>query len=389
MKISRLILVGLQVCALLVGGRSARAEEEHHRATHLGSASGRFAAPLVSEKDLRWRFRDEALKPDILSILRQARWQGDPADLFNAALNNPVVEYPIAVGSVMPFMSTRVNKKPVILRNVTWAGAEPAPAYAFQFLSKGRLYRCVTPKACSNFFVEDLGLEPKPVLALDCNSTARVPLGRPARVCLTLRNSGNAAESNIVVELPVPPQTVVTNLADGGIASDGRVRWQLPLLEAGESREICLALVPSEIAPLAISASAKGAVAAGVQTTCACEVFGISAILLEKTDDPDPVSIGDTTTYDVKVTNQGAADAHNVQVVVVIAPELVPVSSPDGQIDGQTVTFPNVPTLGPKAAVSYKVVAKGVRSGDGHTRFNLSADLLKSAIYAEESTTVY
>ena len=126
-----------------------------------------------------------------------------------------------------------------------------------------------------------------------------------------------------------------------------------------------------------------------MQNSCETIVAGIPAILLEKADDPDPVSIGDTTTYTVKVTNQGTADDSNVQVTVAIASALVPVSSSEGTIDGQTVTLPVVPKLAAKQAVTYKIVAKGVTAGDGHTKFTLSSDMLTSPISAEESTTVY
>jgi uncharacterized repeat protein (TIGR01451 family) len=90
----------------------------------------------------------------------------------------------------------------------------------------------------------------------------------------------------------------------------------------------------------------------------------IAAILLEKADDPDPVAIGCTTTYTVKVTNQGSADDSNVAVIVTIANELEPVSTSDATIAGQTVTLPVVPRLAAKQAVTYKIVAKGVKAGE-------------------------
>ena len=126
-----------------------------------------------------------------------------------------------------------------------------------------------------------------------------------------------------------------------------------------------------------------------MQSSCETVVAGIPAILLEKSDGPDPVAIGDTTTYTVKVTNQGTADDSDVQVTVTIAPELAPVSSAEGKIDGQVVTLPVIPKLAAKAAVTYKIVAKGVSAGDGHTKFTLTSDVLASPLNAEESTTVY
>jgi len=78
-----------------------------------------------------------------------------------------------------------------------------------------------------------------------------------------------------------------------------------------------------------------------------------------------------------------------VQVIVAIAPELAPLTSSEGTIVGNTVTLPVVPKLAPKAAVTYTIVAKGMIAGDGHTKFTLSSDMLKTPISAEESTTVY
>ena len=61
----------------------------------------------------------------------------------------------------------------------------------------------------------------------------------------------------------------------------------------------------------------------------------------------------------------------------------------NGTIEGQTVSFPILPHLAPKEMVTYKVVARGVKAGDGHTAFRLTSEMLKSPISAEESTHVY
>ena len=70
-------------------------------------------------------------------------------------------------------------------------------------------------------------------------------------------------------------------------------------------------------------------------------------------------------------------------------PIVTEVCTSEGTIDGQTVTLPTVPALAPKAAVTYKIVCKGVTAGDAHTVFKLSSDVLSSPITAEESTHVY
>jgi uncharacterized repeat protein (TIGR01451 family) len=181
----------------------------------------------------------------------------------------------------------------------------------------------------------------------------------------------------------------VNSATAGGHVSGNNLVWDLGSLNVNTPQDLCATFVSANSGTFDFNATAKGTCATAVSTSCSTKVEGISAILLEKWDDPDPVAIGETTTYTTKVTNQGSAADNNVRVVVTIAPELVPVSSPDGSIDGQTVTFPAVPSLGPKIAVTYKVVAKGVKAGVGYTRFSLTSDMLKSPVTATESTTVY
>jgi uncharacterized repeat protein (TIGR01451 family) len=379
----------LLIVAVLVLFFCSAAQAEQHRATHLGNPATRFAPPLNVPDDLRSRFRDEKLLPDIASVLHQWGWPGNLNDLRSAALTNEITEVKIPAGTVMPFMSSREEGKPICLRNVTWAGAEPISAYSFTFSSRDHRYRCVTPKPCSNFFIVDLGPEPKPVLALDCSVPDNMPVGRPVQVCLTLRNTGDALESRSVITLSIPETSTLTRLTEGGVVAKGFVTWQVERLAPNSAKKFCGVFTTRQTSPLSFKSRATGTIAKPVETACDTTVFGIPAILLEKADEPDPVSIGSTTTYTVKVTNQGTADDLNVQVVVTVAPELVPESCSEGSIVGQTVTLPLVPKLESKETVSYSIVARGVSPGDGHTKFVLSSEALKSPIIAEESTTVY
>jgi uncharacterized repeat protein (TIGR01451 family) len=368
---------------------TAAAQTEHHRATHLGNPATRFAPPMYAPDDLRALLRDEKLRPDFIEVLRQEGWPGNDEDFFAAGLTNQIVEWIIPVGAIMPFMSTRENGRVVCLRNVTWAGTEPIHAYTFVFKSNGRIYRCIMPKPCSNFFVEDFGPEPRSGLAIDCSVPEKIVSGRKMEVCLTVRNTGNIVEPKAVVTLQVPSNTVVTATTDGGIVTNNSVRWEISGLTPDSTKEVCTMLKTISPGTLAFNSSVSSENVLPVESSCQTAVVGIPAILLEKADDPDPVSLGDNTTYTVKVTNQGTADDSNVQVVVIIAPQLVPVSSSEGTIDGQTVTLPAVPILAAKQSVTYTIVAKGVNVGDGHTKFTLSSDVLKSPIFAEESTHVY
>jgi uncharacterized repeat protein (TIGR01451 family) len=227
------------------------------------------------------------------------------------------------------------------------------------------------------------------VLAVTCKSPEQQYRGRNFDTCYTIVNNGDAAAPNSKFDVIIPAGLTATSATAGGVISAGGISWDLGSLDPKASKDVCATFTTTNAGSYTLAGTVKGGCASNATTSCTTRVVGISAILLEKSDDPDPVAIGDTTTYTVKVTNQGSADDSNVQVVVTIADELVPISTTEGTIAGQTVTLPVVPKLGAKEAVTYKIVAKGVKAGDGHTRFTLSSDVLRSPINAEESTTVY
>ena len=465
------------------------AQAQQHRATFLGNPAHRFANPLKTPEDLRARFRDPRLKPDIASILEQWGWKGDLADLHRAAETAAISEAPIAVGTRMPFMSSRDNYKPVTLRDVLWAGKEPAPAYAFTFVSKGRKYRCVTPKACSNFFVEDLGPF-APALKLDVSAPASAGLcgpfdvkivvrnsgpaeatrvvvtdtlptgwktsdGRPsvrwdvgtlrsgeareavlpvtaaevgrgtvsakataaedgtvedsasteivapviaidcsvpAKVCLTVRNTGTAAELRTVVTLPIPEGAVPGATTGGGVVADGRVTWEIEGLTPQASRELCATFTLEKLGSLAFEASAKGSCAPAVATRCATQFIGVPAVLLEVVDLEDPIEVGKEVVYDIRVLNQGFGALNNVRMVCFLPSSQEFVSATGttpAHHQDRVVTLDPLPVIEPKGTVSWRLVVKAAIADDARFKVELRSDEFETPLHENESTRQY
>lgn len=223
----------LALVVLLISQALMPAHAQQHRATRLGNPAHRFAKPLQKPEDLRALFKDPKLRADVESVLRQANWQGDVEDLRKAAATAEIGAVRIPVGTRLPFMSTRRQGKPVALIDVEWAGKEAMPAYEFDFASRGRRYRCLTPKPCANFLVIDLG--PLAALELTRSMPGEVSLCEPFEMKLTVRNSGGAALSQVRIEdslLSCVPR--VEPGAPGAI--------EVGALQPGETREIRIRL---------------------------------------------------------------------------------------------------------------------------------------------------
>lgn len=182
--------------ALALGALAVTAQAQQHRATRLGNPATRFARPLKKADDLRVMLRAEKLKADVAAVLAEVGWAGDVADLDRAAATAEVSPIQIASGTRLPFMAARKKGKAYAMRDVLWAGRKPIDAFGFEFTSKCRRYRLVTPKACSNFWVEDIGADPseacnpKPVLppVVSLSGARETCVTQPVDYAITVQN---------------------------------------------------------------------------------------------------------------------------------------------------------------------------------------------------------
>jgi hypothetical protein len=128
-------------------------------------------------------------------------------------------------------------------------------------------------------------------------------MGRPFDVSFSVANQGDAVAAGTVLEVPIPAGLTVNSASSGGQTSATKVTWDLSSLAANASQKVSATFVSANAGNFQFSPTAKGACAKAVTSACQTRVVGVAAILLEKADDPDPVGVGETTTYTVKITN--------------------------------------------------------------------------------------
>ena len=179
--------VAILAPALALGFLAVTAEAQQHKAIRLGNPATRFAKPLKKADDLRVLLRSDKMKADIAAILNEVAWKGNHEDVDRAAASAEISSVQVPTGTRLPFMASRKNKKPHALIDVLWAGPKPIDAFAFEFSSNCERYRLVTPKACSNFWIEDLGkdtADPKCVAAPPPPPPV-VSVSGPGEACVT------------------------------------------------------------------------------------------------------------------------------------------------------------------------------------------------------------
>jgi hypothetical protein len=190
-------LVSILAPALALGVLAVAAEAQQHKAIRLGNPATRFAKPMKKADDLRVLLRSDKMKADVQAVLNEVAWKGNVEDLDRAAATAEISAVQIPSGTRLPFMASRKNRKPHALVDVLWAGKKPIDAFAFEFSSNCERYRLVTPKPCSNFWVEDLGKDnadpkcapappPPPVVSVSGASEACVT--QPVEYAVTVTN---------------------------------------------------------------------------------------------------------------------------------------------------------------------------------------------------------
>ncbi|MCC6232968.1 MAG: DUF11 domain-containing protein [Verrucomicrobiales bacterium] len=231
-----------------------------------------------------------------------------------------------------------------------------------------------------------------PSLQLACTAPANALINRPVEVCLTVTNSGDAPDPKVTLQLPIPAGTTLAGATLGGTATGNVVVWELGALDPHSARTACATFTSTQPNSLALAPTAQGQCSPPTQSTCATEVRGIFAILLEVIDLEDPVEVGHEVTYEIQVTNQGSSDGTQIKLVCPLpaTQEFVSGSGPTSvRAEGSTVHIEPLAKLAPKEKATWRVVVKAVNGGDTRFQALLTSEQFARPIEEFEATEQY
>lgn len=218
-------------------------------------------------------------------------------------------------------------------------------------------------------------------------------LGKVAKYNITVSNIGDTTLENVTVT-DLPPANAVVIDAGGAQQTAEQAVWSVGTLAAGQSRSMTLDLTARGpgVTVNRVTATASGGLSDSAEAQTLWK--GYPAVLLEMVDDPDPLlaAKGESTTYTIRVTNQGTAADSNVQVTVEFPAQVSPTAAGGataGQIQGNVVTFAPLPSIAAKQVATWTITAKAVSEGDARITSKLTTGLLKSPVIEVEATQVY
>jgi uncharacterized repeat protein (TIGR01451 family) len=215
-------------------------------------------------------------------------------------------------------------------------------------------------------------------------------IGKTATYHIVVTNDGDVDMNDLKVTDTAPEQSTILT-AEGATVNGNTAVWALPALQKGAQQSYDVKLTSRTPGNLCNTATLDTAKGVQFKAQACTEWIGVTGVLVELVDDPDPIQVGETTTYTIRVTNQGSTrDIEGMNVKAIFGDEIDPLNpSAGGTINGKVVTWATVPRIPPKQAVTVTVVGKGVKAGDHRLQTQVTTRTRTNPIISFESTTVY
>lgn len=220
----------------------------------------------------------------------------------------------------------------------------------------------------------------------------------PTRYFITVKNTGKADATNVLVDFELADKTKFEAASDNGKFQLGKIAWLLGTLAPGAERTVVATLRAQAIGELCHTATALADRGVKAQAQFCTMFAGVSALLLEMVDRDDPIPVGGDTSYPIVIRNTGNAPVTNLRLRAIIPDNLIltrakaPVNHQLGErvAGGQTLVFDPIPQLSPDDKVELEVFVRGAKPGDVRFQIEMRADQLESGpVIEQESTRVF
>ncbi len=226
-------------------------------------------------------------------------------------------------------------------------------------------------------------------LELTIKGPDKLFLGQPSKITLTVENAGNIVAKDVKLNQSIPAGLKLDRVSHPVEQLNSNLGWSLGNIEPGAKSVVTLYLTPTKAGALDISATAQATMCTPAESSYSATMEGISALHFTVEDLQDPVAVGETSTYLLKVHNQGTAAGANMEVVVTLEEgmRLVHAKGPThGRVEGNKILFDALDSLDPGATATWRLVVKSQQVGDLQLSAALKSKVLSRPVEVTQST---
>ncbi len=233
----------------------------------------------------------------------------------------------------------------------------------------------------------------KPMLTVTAKAPSKRFVGNNVRYSILVKNTGNAEAKNVTTALEIPDSAKFISANEGGELNGTSLDWQISSMRPNETKKLSAILVGKIITTLRTKSVTKANGAEPIINKFVTKIAGIPALLLVLSDVNDPVPVGETETYSIRVKNQGSLAAENVIVECELERimQYISVSGPTGKasLKDRLLVLKPLSKLEPGKSAEWKVTVKAKAPGDGRFKAFLKSKQLTRPVYESESTHFY
>ena len=233
-----------------------------------------------------------------------------------------------------------------------------------------------------------------PQLQVAGNGPKRRYLNRPATHQFSVQNNGTAPATNVemVARLPKGLKFISADKQGRYDSRSHTVFWSMQSLPANNQGVVQLETQPIATGAQTINFEIAADRNQSQKTEQTIDVQQLAELFFDIDDTEDVIELGSSTSYRVRVVNQGSKTATNIRVVVEFPQALSPTGVDGGfgnEIRGQLVTLPAIDKLAPGQQKSIMIRASGNQVGDHRVVIKVQYDGRAVAESKEVSTKVY
>jgi uncharacterized repeat protein (TIGR01451 family) len=231
----------------------------------------------------------------------------------------------------------------------------------------------------------------QPELTMSVNGPQREFIDRPVTYNVQVENTGDGPAMDTRVAMQLPDSAERISVSGQNVQREGNA-FILGRIDPGDSRQFSVTFNVTEPTQVAAQATAQAYCVQEQQAQIATQIAGIPAIRLEVIDLKDPVQVGENTTYEIRVKNQGSAEDLNVQVQGQLPSSMQFVDARGDtsvQNQGQQLQFGKIDQLAPGDMVSWYIQAKANEAGKADFMVEMTSDANQRPVTEQEPTTLY
>jgi len=231
----------------------------------------------------------------------------------------------------------------------------------------------------------------RPALSLNLTRQTRDNMTRTETYDISVENTSPYPARDAVIRLNMPDAVEKLTVLAGRYTLNGD-RIPIGRIGPGEEKTVTLEFTDTETGPISAEVSADAYCAETVVSRLQTEAPRISALRIQTIDQTDPVPVGDSTTYDISVKNQGSAEDLNIQLTGTIPEEMEFVSGQGRTVvenTGNQVRFGKLDALPPGEMASWQVVTRANEAGRVQFELELISDANPTPVMENEPTTIY